>query len=81
MTALDERGAHGGGAAVNAQQVTTTECRKVGEAFTQTLLKTSERDFSNTTVLGGRLLEELRKRGLAVAAIEPSLSSQEEVQP
>jgi hypothetical protein len=57
---------------MNAQQVSPAECQKVGEAFTHTLLRSAERDFSDTVVLGTRLVEELHKRGLMVAAIEPS---------
>jgi hypothetical protein len=43
-----------------------TEYQKIGEAFTQTLLKTPERDFADTVVLGNRLVEELLERGLTV---------------
>jgi hypothetical protein len=57
------------------------ECQKVGEAFTQTLLRTSEREFADTVVLGNRLVEELLKRGLTVAAIDPSPPAGQGVQP
>lgn len=47
-------------------------CQKIGDAFTQTLLRTSERDFADTVVLGNRLVDELRKRGLTITAAAES---------
>ena len=38
----------------------------VGEAFTNALLRCSERDLADTCVIGLRLNDELRKRGLVI---------------
>jgi hypothetical protein len=38
----------------------------VGEAFTHALLRCSERDLADTCVIGLRLNDELRKRGLVI---------------
>lgn len=53
-----------------ARQVADSpEYQKVGEAFTQALLRTPERDFADTVVLGNRLVQELLKRGLTVVPV------------
>ena len=62
---------------MSTQQIARTPEQKAGDAFTHTLLRSSERDFADSVILGSRLVEELRKRGLAISPITKSPSTKE----
>ena len=48
----------------------TISPRALGDAFTKVLLFSGEKDFTDTVVLGARLADALKERGLRVAHLD-----------